>query len=59
LPGAISHGAGDIDYDYGYNNAFWHTAEDTIDKLSFKSLQIVEDVVLEAIQKRDNPSSVA
>ncbi len=39
-----------IDYDYGYNNAFWHTQEDTIDKLSPKSLQIVEEVVLETIQ---------
>lgn len=38
-----------IDYEYGYNNAFWHTAEDTIDKLSPKSLEIVGDVLLETV----------
>ncbi len=39
-----------IDYDYGYNNAFHHTTEDTIDKLSPKSLQITGDVILETIR---------
>jgi glutaminyl-peptide cyclotransferase len=39
-----------IDYDYGYNNAFHHTAEDTLDKLSPKSLQITGDVILETIR---------
>jgi len=39
-----------IDYDYGYNNAYWHTTEDSIDKLSPKSLQIVGDVLLGVIQ---------
>jgi len=29
-----------IDLDYGYNNSFHHTVEDTIDKLSPKSLEI-------------------
>ena len=29
-----------IDLDYGYNNSFHHTAEDTMDKLSAKSLEI-------------------
>jgi glutaminyl-peptide cyclotransferase len=42
-----------IDYDYGYNNAFHHTSEDTLDKLSPKSLQIVGDVVLNALQRLD------
>ena len=30
-----------IDFDYGYNNVFWHTPQDTVDKLSPKSLEIV------------------
>jgi len=40
-----------IDFDYGYNNAFWHNAQDTIDKLSVKSLQIVGDVTLELVRR--------
>jgi glutaminyl-peptide cyclotransferase len=39
-----------IDFDYGYNNAFHHTVDDTIDKLSPKSLQITGDVILETIR---------
>lgn len=39
-----------IDLDYGYNNAYWHTPEDTLDKLSPKSLQVVGDTVLETIR---------
>lgn len=38
-----------IDFEYGYGNAFWHTPNDTVDKLSANSLQIVGDVVLETI----------
>jgi Zn-dependent M28 family amino/carboxypeptidase len=43
-----------IDYDYGYNNSFHHTSEDTLDKLSPKSLQIVGDVVLKTLQRLDS-----
>ncbi|HYL92200.1 MAG TPA: M28 family peptidase [Alphaproteobacteria bacterium] len=39
-----------IDYTYGYNNAYHHTTEDTVDKLSTKSLQISGDVFLETIR---------
>ena len=39
-----------IDLDYGYNNVFHHTPQDTMDKLSPKSLEIVGDTVLETIQ---------
>lgn len=39
-----------IDLDYGYNNAYHHTPEDTIDKLSPRSLAIAGDVVLETIR---------
>ena len=39
-----------IDFDYGYNNVFWHTSNDTLDKLSPKSLQITGDVILETVR---------
>ena len=39
-----------IDLDYGYNNAYHHTPDDTLDKLSPKSLAISGDVVLETIR---------
>ncbi len=39
-----------IDFDYGYQNAFWHTPQDSMDKLSAKSLTIVGDVFLESVQ---------
>jgi len=42
-----------IDLDYGYGNVFHHTPQDTIDKLSTKSLQIVGDVILESVQMLD------
>ena len=39
-----------IDLDYGYNNVFWHTPQDTIDKLSPRSLEISGDVIWETVQ---------
>jgi Zn-dependent M28 family amino/carboxypeptidase len=42
-----------IDYDYGYNNVFWHTPQDTMDKLSARSLGIVGDVVLQTVALLD------
>lgn len=39
-----------IDTIYGYNDSFHHTPEDTLDKLSVKSLQVSGDVILEAIR---------
>ncbi|MGA7217524.1 MAG: M28 family peptidase [Candidatus Sulfotelmatobacter sp.] len=38
-----------IDFDYGYNDVFWHTTQDTVDKLSPKSLEIVGSTILETI----------
>jgi glutaminyl-peptide cyclotransferase len=38
-----------IDFTYGYNDVFWHTTQDTVDKLSPKSLQIVGSVMLETV----------
>src|SRR6266853_1728774 len=42
-----------IDSSYGYNNVFWHTTEDTVDKLSPKSLAIVGTVTLETVRLLD------
>lgn len=39
-----------IDIDYGYNNSFHHTVQDTVDKLSVDSLKISGDVILETIR---------
>jgi len=39
-----------IDFNYGYNNVFWHTPHDTVDKLSPKSLGIVGTVTLETVR---------
>src|SRR6201997_9570 len=39
-----------IDFSYGYNNVFWHTPQDTVDKLSPQSLKIVGAVLLESIR---------
>jgi glutaminyl-peptide cyclotransferase len=42
-----------IDFTYGYNNVFWHTTQDTVDKLSPKSLEIVGATVLETVNILD------
>jgi glutaminyl-peptide cyclotransferase len=43
-----------IDFDYGPDNAYWHTAQDTIDKCSPQSLQIVGRVVTALLSELDN-----
>ncbi len=40
-----------IDFNYGPDNAYWHTAQDTMDKLSADSLQVVGAVVLGALER--------
>jgi Zn-dependent M28 family amino/carboxypeptidase len=42
-----------IDIDYGYNDAYHHTPQDTIDKLSPKSIEIVGSVILETVRILD------
>lgn len=39
-----------IDINYGYNNSFHHTTQDTLDKLSVDSLKVSGDVILETIR---------
>jgi len=38
-----------IDFDYGPGNAYWHTTQDTLDKVSGESMKIVSDVVIRAL----------
>jgi Zn-dependent M28 family amino/carboxypeptidase len=40
-----------IDFSYGPNHAWWHTAQDTMDKLSAQSLQVVGDVLIETLRR--------
>jgi len=42
-----------IDLDYGYGNVFHHTPQDTLDKLSPKSIEIVGLVILETVRLLD------
>jgi Zn-dependent M28 family amino/carboxypeptidase len=52
-----------IDLNYGYNNSYHHTAQDTVDKLSVGSLKISGDVILETVRLvnavGDNPPPAA
>jgi glutaminyl-peptide cyclotransferase len=45
-----------IDFDYGPNNAYWHTSQDTLDKLSPKSLEVVGSVVMETVRTLNQTS---
>ena len=40
-----------IDFDYGPSHSWWHTPQDTIDKLSAKSFQALGDVLLEVFKR--------
>jgi Zn-dependent M28 family amino/carboxypeptidase len=43
-----------IDFEFGdgpQDNSFWHTEEDTLDKISAQSLKIVGDVLLLSLPK--------
>jgi glutaminyl-peptide cyclotransferase len=40
-----------IDLDYGPNGSYWHTAEDTMDKLGVRSFQVVGDVVIALVEE--------
>lgn len=42
-----------IDLNYGPSNGYWHTAADTLDKLSGKSFQIVGDIVVALVKELD------
>lgn len=38
-----------IDFNYGPDNSYWHTNQDTLDKVSGESMKIVGDVVIRAL----------
>ena len=40
-----------IDFHYGPANAYWHTEQDTLDKLSAHSLQVVGSVLVEVLRR--------
>ncbi len=40
-----------VDFEYGVANSLWHTPDDTIDKVSAQSLQIVGDVGMALIRR--------
>jgi Zn-dependent M28 family amino/carboxypeptidase len=40
-----------IDYEFGPNNRYWHTSEDTLDKISPRSMQRVGQIVLTTLEK--------
>jgi glutaminyl-peptide cyclotransferase len=39
-----------VDFDYGPHNGYWHTTDDTQDKVSAQSLQIVGDVAVALVR---------
>jgi glutaminyl-peptide cyclotransferase len=45
-----------IDLDYGPNGSYWHTAQDTTDKLSVRSFQVVGDLTMALVQDLDSGS---
>ncbi|OFV99742.1 MAG: hypothetical protein A3F68_02375 [Acidobacteria bacterium RIFCSPLOWO2_12_FULL_54_10] len=42
-----------IDFNYGPSNRYWHSADDTLDKLSAQSLGIVGEVLLAVVEELD------
>ena len=40
-----------IDFDYGPGHRYWHTPQDTLDKVSPRSMEIVGEVVLESLRR--------
>jgi glutaminyl-peptide cyclotransferase len=42
-----------IDLNFGPNNGYWHTAQDTMDKVSARSLQVVGNIVVELVRELD------
>jgi glutaminyl-peptide cyclotransferase len=42
-----------IDFSFGPNNSYWHTAQDTADKLDAHSFQVIGNVVLELLRELD------
>jgi Zn-dependent M28 family amino/carboxypeptidase len=43
-----------IDFNYGPGNSWWHTDQDTIDKLSAQSFQVIGNVLVKVLAKLEN-----
>ena len=43
-----------IDFDYGPSNSYWHTEEDTVDKISAKSLGTMLHVITETLRELES-----
>ncbi|HYI94325.1 MAG TPA: M28 family peptidase [Bryobacteraceae bacterium] len=43
-----------IDFEYGPQNSWWHTEQDTVDKLSPQSFQVIGNVLLKVLSKLEN-----
>lgn len=43
-----------IDFNYGPDNSWWHTDQDTMDKLSSQSFQVVGNVLVKVLAKLEN-----
>jgi len=48
---ALVHSPDYVRFDYGPGHRYWHTNQDTLDKVSPRSMQIVGEVVLESLQR--------
>jgi Zn-dependent M28 family amino/carboxypeptidase len=46
-----------IDFNYGPSHSYWHTAGDTLDKTSARSLKVVGDAVYAALPEIDKRAS--
>jgi len=40
-----------IDFDYGPNHSYWHNGQDTLDKLSAASFDVMGKVILEVLHR--------
>ena len=47
-----------IDFEYGPSNTYWHTAEDTVDKLSADSFQVLGNLILEVIRRLESGAAL-
>jgi Zn-dependent M28 family amino/carboxypeptidase len=47
-----------IDFEYGPGNVYWHTGQDTVDKLSARSFEIVGRVVVETLRTLEGAGSL-
>lgn len=48
-----------VDFDYGPGNRYWHTSQDTLDKLSARSFEVIGEVVLETLRRLEQRSPPA